>query len=72
MELMGYFKLIRTLRDEWEEACVKKGLVFQGFRGQKVLRFAVCCYGMGERMSGMGAASLGSSWGRCMLRVPEK
>lgn len=42
---------------------MKKGLVCQGFRGQAVLPFAVCCYGIGERMSDIGVTSLGSSWG---------
>lgn len=72
VELMGYLELLRSWGDKWEEACVKKGLVCQGFGGQAGLQFAGCCYGTGKRMSDIGATSLGSSWGRCVLRVSGK
>lgn len=62
----GYFKSIRSLRDECEEACVKKDLVWQGFRSQ-----AVVCP-LWHSMSDIGATFLRGSLGCCMLRIPEK
>jgi len=58
VELMRYFKLLRSLRDKREEACVKKGLACQGLRAQAVLLFAVHCYGTGQRMSDIGVKEL--------------
>jgi len=55
---MRYFKLLRSLRDKREEACVKKGLACQGLRAQAVLLFAVHCYGTGQRMSDIGVKEL--------------
>lgn len=62
----GYFKSIRSLRDGCEEACVKKDLVWQGFRGQAL----VCS--VWHSISDISATFLRGSWGCCMLRIPGK
>lgn len=41
----GYFKSIRSLRDECEEACVKKDLVWQGLRVQTMVCSVLLCCG---------------------------
>lgn len=69
VELMGYFKLSRSLRGKREEACLKKGLLCQGFKGKAALLFAVVVLRRGCQTS---MWPLESVWSCCMPRVSGK